>query len=97
MLLNSLWKSMKETFSDQDDPNSDQTLESFDDMGIQAMSNAVGSAGGLGITELELVPILEEVGRAAVPLPVLESVLVTVQSAVRAPVQGLSWNRVAVT
>jgi Rod binding domain-containing protein len=52
MLLNSMWKSMKETFTDQDDQDSDPTLESFDDWGMQAMSNAVGNAGGLGIKNL---------------------------------------------
>ena len=52
MLLNSLWKSMKETFSDQDDKDFDPTLESFDDWGMQAMSSAVGNAGGLGIKNL---------------------------------------------
>jgi Rod binding domain-containing protein len=52
MLLESLWKSMKETFSDPDDPDSDPTLKSFDDWGIQAMAGAVGSAGGLGIKAL---------------------------------------------
>jgi Rod binding domain-containing protein len=52
ILLNSLWKSMKETFTDQDDPNADPTLESYNDWGMQAMSSAVGNAGGLGIKDL---------------------------------------------
>lgn len=32
--------------------------------------------GGLGLTEVDLVPLLEEVGRAAVPLPVAETAAV---------------------
>ncbi len=54
MLLESLWKSMKESFSDPDDPDSDPTLQSFDEWGIQAMASAVGNAGGLGIKSLIL-------------------------------------------
>ena len=54
MLLNSLWKSMKRTFTDENDKDFDPTLESFDDWGMQAMSNAVGNAGGLGIKNLIL-------------------------------------------
>ena len=53
MLLQSLWKAMKDTFSNQDDEN-DPTLESFDDWGMQALSNAVGNSGGLGIRNLIL-------------------------------------------
>jgi Rod binding domain-containing protein len=52
MLLESLWKSMKETFKDSDDPDSDPILESFDDWGIQGMASAVGDAGGLGIKNM---------------------------------------------
>ena len=52
ILLESLWKSMKETFKAPDDDNSDPTLESFDDWGIQGMANAVGSSGGLGIKNM---------------------------------------------
>jgi Rod binding domain-containing protein len=52
MLLESLWKSMKETFTDPDDPDSDPTVQSFDDWSIQSMAGAVGSAGGLGIKNM---------------------------------------------
>jgi Rod binding domain-containing protein len=52
ILLESLWKSMKETFKAPDDENSDPTLESFDDWGIQGMASAVGSSGGLGIKNM---------------------------------------------
>ncbi len=54
ILLESLWKSMKETFSDSGDPNSDPTLKSFDDWGIQVMASAVGNSGGLGIKNMIL-------------------------------------------
>jgi Rod binding domain-containing protein len=54
ILLESLWKSMKETFSSQDDENSDPTLQSFDEWGIQGMASAVGKSGGLGIKNMIL-------------------------------------------
>ena len=54
ILLESLWKSMKETFSNQDDEDFDPTLQSFDEWGIQGMASAVGKAGGLGIKNLIL-------------------------------------------
>jgi len=53
MLLESLWKSMKETFEDPDE-DSDPTLKSFDEWGIQAMASAVGNSGGLGIKNIIL-------------------------------------------
>jgi Rod binding domain-containing protein len=53
ILLESLWKSMKETFSDPDE-DSDPTLKGFDDWGIQAMASAVGNSGGLGIKNMIL-------------------------------------------
>ena len=52
ILLESLWKSMKETFSDSEDADSDPALKSFDDWGIQAMAGAVGSSGGLGFKSM---------------------------------------------
>ena len=57
MLLQTLCKSMKETFSDPDDPDnkdSDPTLENFDNFGMQAMAGIVGSTGGLGLKNLIL-------------------------------------------
>ena len=68
MLLNSLWKSMKGTFTDEDDKDFDPTLESYDDWGMQAMSSAVGNAGGLGIKNLiikHLEPTISGAGPAA--------------------------------
>lgn len=54
ILLESLWKSMRETFKNPDDPDSDPTMDNFDDLGIQTMSSAVGKSGGLGIKNLIL-------------------------------------------
>lgn len=51
ILLESLWRSMKETFASPDD-DSDPILQSFDDWSIRAMSSAVGQAGGLGIKNM---------------------------------------------
>jgi Rod binding domain-containing protein len=57
MLLSNLWKSMKSSFSDPDDSD-DPGHETLDDMGVQAMSSAVGKAGGLGLGKL-IVKYLE--------------------------------------
>ncbi|MGH9740951.1 MAG: rod-binding protein [Candidatus Acidiferrum sp.] len=54
MLLSSLWKSMKSTFATPDDDASDPAHDTLDDMSIQAMSSAVGKAGGLGLGKLIL-------------------------------------------
>jgi Rod binding domain-containing protein len=67
ILLESLWKSMKETFSDPDE-DADPTLKSFDDWGIQAMASAVGNSGGLGIKNMilkYLEPTLHRGGQVA--------------------------------
>ncbi|MGB2592276.1 MAG: rod-binding protein [Candidatus Acidiferrum sp.] len=64
MLLSSLWKSMKSTFATPDDDDSnDPAHDTLEDMGMQAMSNAVGKAGGLGLGKLilkHLEPALEK-------------------------------------
>jgi Rod binding domain-containing protein len=49
ILLASLWKSMKESFKDPKEAESDPASGTVDDWGIEAMSGAVGKAGGLGI------------------------------------------------
>jgi Rod binding domain-containing protein len=54
MLLSNLWKSMKSSFASSDDESTDPAHEVLDDMGIQAMSSAVGKTGGLGIGKLIL-------------------------------------------
>jgi Rod binding domain-containing protein len=69
ILLESLWKSMKETFADPEE-DADPTLKGFDDWGIQAMARAVGDSGGLGIKNLilkYLEPKLPEVGSGPAP------------------------------
>jgi Rod binding domain-containing protein len=58
ILLESLWKSMKETFRDPGDPGSDPTLEGYDDWAVQAMASQVGNAGGIGIKNM-IVKYLE--------------------------------------
>jgi len=70
ILLESLWKSMKETFSDPDE-DADPTLKSFDDWGIQAMASAVGNSGRLGIKNMilkYLEPALSAGGHGATPV-----------------------------
>jgi Rod binding domain-containing protein len=52
MLLSSFWKSMKSTFADPDENSLDPAHDTLEDMSIQAMSDAVGKAGGLGIGKL---------------------------------------------
>ena len=53
ILLEALWKSMRETFSDADGEG-DPTLKSFDELGVHAMASAVGNSGALGIKNLIL-------------------------------------------
>jgi Rod binding domain-containing protein len=63
MLLSSLWKSMKSTFASPDDDSNDPAHDTLDDMSMQAMSNAVGKAGGLGLGKLilkHLEPMLDK-------------------------------------
>jgi Rod binding domain-containing protein len=52
MLLSSFWKSMKESFADPDSDSLDPAHDTLEDMSIQAMSDAIGKAGGLGIGKL---------------------------------------------
>lgn len=49
ILLSSMWKSMKQSFGDSKEGESDAASGTIDDLGIEAMSQAVGKAGGLGI------------------------------------------------
>jgi Rod binding domain-containing protein len=61
MLLSNLWKSMKSTFAESDEDTDDPAHETLSDMGIQAMTGAVGEAGGLGLGKLiikHLEPLL---------------------------------------
>lgn len=66
ILLESLWKSMKETFATPDD-DSDPILQSFDDWSIRAMSSAVGQAGGLGIKNMILKYLEPRIGSGSGP------------------------------
>jgi Rod binding domain-containing protein len=58
MLFDSLWKSMQGTFQDafggegEDGSEWDSTLDGFGDWGRQAISSAVGSAGGFGFKSM---------------------------------------------
>ncbi len=61
ILLASMWKSMKESFKDPNDPESDPASGTLNDWGIEVMSGAVGKAGGLGIGKM-IIKYLEEHG-----------------------------------
>jgi Rod binding domain-containing protein len=54
LLLSNLWKSMKSSFADSDDDSTDPAHDTLENMGIDAMSGAVGKAGGLGLGKLIL-------------------------------------------
>lgn len=53
LLISTLWKSMKESFS-YDDDSSDPANSTFDDMSMQSMADAMSKAGGLGLGKLIL-------------------------------------------
>lgn len=61
ILLSSFWKSMKDSFGDDGDDSLDAGHDTLDDMGMQAMSSAVGKAGGLGLGKLILKHIAPDV------------------------------------
>jgi Rod binding domain-containing protein len=52
LLLSNLWKSMKTAFGEDDDDSGDPASGALEDWGMEAMSGAVGRAGGLGIGRL---------------------------------------------
>ena len=54
IMLSTFWKSMKGSFGDEDEDSTDPAHDTLEDMGIQAMSTAVGKAGGLGLGKLIL-------------------------------------------
>ncbi len=66
ILLSTLWKSMKSSFEDDDTEFSDPAHGTLDDWGIEAMSSAVGKAGGLGIAKLILKHLEPKLGGATV-------------------------------
>jgi Rod binding domain-containing protein len=66
MLMNTLWQSMKGTFSgDNDESEDDPILKSFDDWGTQSLSQAAGSAGAFGIKSLILKNLSPLIGSAS--------------------------------
>lgn len=54
ILLASMWKSMKQSFGDPNEGDSDPASGTLNDWGIEVMSGAVGKAGGLGIGKMIL-------------------------------------------
>jgi Rod binding domain-containing protein len=54
IMLSTFWKSMKSSFADEEEDSTDPAHDTLEDMGIQAMSTAVGKAGGLGLGKLIL-------------------------------------------
>jgi Rod binding domain-containing protein len=54
LLISNLWKSMKSSFAAPDDDSTDPGHDTLEEMGIQAMCNAVGKAGGFGLGKLIL-------------------------------------------
>jgi len=63
ILLSSMWKSMKQSFGDSDDAASDPAGGTINDLGIEAMSEAVGKAGGLGIGNLIIKHLTPQNGK----------------------------------
>ena len=64
ILISTFWKAMKESFSTEED-SSDPAHSTFEEMGIQAMAEAMSKAGGLGLGRLilkHLEPQLEVSG-----------------------------------
>jgi Rod binding domain-containing protein len=54
ILLASMWRSMKHSFGDNKEGESDPAHGMIEDWGIEVMAGAVGRAGGLGIGKLIL-------------------------------------------
>jgi Rod binding domain-containing protein len=70
ILLSTFWKSMKDSFGGDDDDATDPAHDTLEDMGMQAMSSAVGKAGGLGLGKLILKHIAPGVPfQPAAPVP----------------------------
>ncbi|HET7108447.1 MAG TPA: hypothetical protein VFI38_16660 [Candidatus Acidoferrum sp.] len=67
IMLSTFWKSMKSSFADEDEDSTDPAHDTLEDMGIQAMSTAVGKAGGLGLGKLILKHLDPGMGLQPVP------------------------------
>jgi alkylation response protein AidB-like acyl-CoA dehydrogenase len=59
---------------DAEDPWDSDRWDALVDMGVVGLTMAEAD-GGLGLTEVDLVLLLEEAGRAALPEPLMESAL----------------------
>jgi Rod binding domain-containing protein len=62
ILIASLWKAMRQGVAPAEDGGEDPGRSTLEDMGIEAMANALGAAGGLGIGQLilrKLSPLVE--------------------------------------
>lgn len=66
-LLSALWKSMKTSFADSSDDSLDPAGQSLEEYGIDAMSQAVGKAGGLGIGKLVVDRLEAQIARSEGP------------------------------
>jgi len=62
ILLASMWKLMKESFTDPKDGDSDPASGTINDWSIEAMSGAVGKAGGLGIGNMIIAHLERDAG-----------------------------------
>jgi Rod binding domain-containing protein len=54
MLISNFWKSMTESFSSGDEDSLDPGHSTWQDMGVQSMSEALSKAGGLGLGKMIL-------------------------------------------
>jgi Rod binding domain-containing protein len=67
ILISTFWKSMKDSFSTEDDDSLDPGHSSYELMGLQAMAGAMSKAGGLGLGKLilkHLAPQVESMEQA---------------------------------
>ena len=65
MLLAKWWSAMKESGLGEQDDSTDPGHDTLDAMGIQAMSSAVASRGGLGIGAMLVRSLLSNAGEGA--------------------------------
>ena len=65
MLIANFWKSMTESFSNSDEDSLDPGHSTWQDMGVQAMSEALSKAGGFGLGKMilkHLEPLVQDAG-----------------------------------
>jgi Rod binding domain-containing protein len=66
MLIANFWKSMTESFSSGDEDALDPGHSSWQDMGVQAMSEGLAKTGGFGLGKMilkHLEPLVQNVAR----------------------------------